>query len=135
MGLLTREAERRALAWLLVDSDDNNLPVTQPIMIRLVSANGTTTTAGTEISGDVYEPTQTTWGFTATIPGAEFVNATTVSFTALDADASVSVAGVELWDSSSTPLRVGYAALPSPVTIPAGQPFEIAPGQLKVKLV
>lgn len=134
MGLLTRDVETRILKWLLINSDDSNLPVEQPVVARLMATNGNATSPGTEITGDVYSPAEVSWGISAEVPGVSAINGLDVTFIALDSSSAKTVVGVELWDSSDTPIRIGYAALDSAVTIAAGDPFSVAPGQLKVKL-
>ena len=133
-GFLTREAERRILQSLLINSSDKNQLFTQPIMMRLMSANGDSVTPGTQIDADVYEPVEVYWGQSGAYPSVEFVNGSGIEFNALDVDTNITVSGIELWDSSTTPVRIGWAPFTATTVVPAGEPFVIAPGQLKVKL-
>lgn len=134
MGLLTRDAESRMLRWLLINPDDENLPVQLPIYARLMGTNGNATNPGTEVAGDAYSPTTVSWGISAETPGVSAINGIAVEFSLLSVTNNVTVVGVELWDDSDTPVRIGYAALDSAVVVPAGQSFSVAPEQLKVKL-
>lgn len=134
MGVLTKEVERRMLLWALSDPTDPNIPLTLPIMVRLMGTNGTVDTPGTEVVGDVYDPVEAVFGYSEGGSGATFVNFTVVEYNSVNSTTQVSVAGVELWDSSDTPVRVGLASLDAPILVAAGTTFSIAPGQLKVRL-
>ena len=138
MGQLTREAERRLLTWMLIDPLDTTIVLTQPVVVRLMRINGDATNPGTEINegvnADTYIEVEAEWIQSATTPGVEFVNALDISYNSLSSSAQVTVSGAELWDSSETPVRIGYATFTSPVIIAAGDPFTVAAGQLKVKL-
>lgn len=134
MGVLTKEVERRMLHWALTDATDPNLPLTLPIMVRLMSTNGTHDVLGTQVVGDTYEPVDTAFAYNDAGVGATFINTTVVEYNAIDSTTSVTVVGAELWDSSETPVRVGLATLDIPVPVAPGTTFTISPGQLKVKL-
>lgn len=134
MGQLTQEAERRMLLWALQDSTNTSLAFTQPMVVRLVSTNGDAVAAGVQVLGDTYTEQEAYFAQTATTPGVELVNTSTIEFNSLDLATTVTVAGAEMWDSSDTPVRVAFAALSDPVPISAGNPFIIGTGQLKVRL-
>ena len=135
MGLLTREAEQRLLSWMLINANDSDLPFQQPIMAHLMSANGDRVVEGVEVIGDVYSPCESFYVSTTTTPKVEYVNGTVIEFNAISTTSDVVVAGIELRDSSSPGIRIAYAALDNPITVPSSTEFTIAPGQLKVSLL
>lgn len=98
--------------------------------VRLVTANGTATAAGTEVVGGSYAPaTGTTWAAAAN--GASS-NSSKISFTNMPA---VTVVGVELWDTTpATPVRRWFGALTTSRTLAAGDDAEFAIGELDVTL-
>lgn len=134
MGLLTREAERRVLKWLLVDQLDTTITLTHPVVVRLMGTNGDSTNAGVEIVGDSYVEAESEWVESTTTPGVEFVNVTDITYNSLSSTAQVTVVGAELWDSSEPAVRIGYATLTNPVIVAAGDPFTVGAGQLRVHL-
>lgn len=131
---MTREMEKRMLLGALQSSTDSENIIEQPIWLRLMSINGNLTDPGTEITGTSYSPTEAYFVQSATTPAVEVVNSSSIQFNSLDPSVNVTVAGVELWDSSDTPIRLAYSALSSPITVAAGAPMTISPGQLKVRL-
>lgn len=134
-GFLVRDMERRILVWMLQDSNDISTILVQPIQVRLMATNGDDTDAGDEIDGDSYEPVDSFWAQNATDPGVEFENTSSIEFNSLDADASVDVVGLELWDSNSNEaVRVAYAVFDDTQTVTAGDPFILSAGTVKVKL-
>lgn len=133
-GQLTRDAERRLLFWALVSSSDTTLPYTLPINVRLMGSVGTHTTSGVEITGDSYDSMEAYFAQSSITPEVEFVNTVEVEFNSLDSTDSVAIAGVELWDSASTPSRFGLVNFSVPITVAAGYPYTIGIGQLKVQL-
>lgn len=135
LGLLTQELETRLLTWALVNPFDTSIPVSLPIKVRLMSANGNASTAGTEVTGDAYSAIEATFSTSTTSTGALVVNTASIEFAALDTATSKTVVGVELWDSSDTPVRLAFAPLLSTFSVAALSPFIIGIGQLKVSLV
>lgn len=132
-GQLDSDMERRILTWMFTDSYDTSLPLVQPVTVRLMATNGDEDTAGVEIAGDSYEPADSSWAQTTTTPGAEFSNTVDVEFNSLDQDSTVSVAGIELWDSNTTsPTRVAFATFDTVQDVAAGDPFVITTGTIKV---
>lgn len=134
-GFLVRDMERRILVWMLQNSGDASVKLVQPIQVRLMSANGDDTDAGTEITGDTYEPVDSFWAQNATDPGVEFENTDDIEFNSLDPDVTVNVVGIELWDSNANEqVRVAYATFDDPQDVVAGDPFILSAGTVKVKL-
>lgn len=121
---LTDVAENGALALLTGGS----FTVTGPIMARLMSANGSDTAAGTQVTGGSYAPQAVTFG---TPSGGSAANTATVTFAAMPAG---DVVGVELWDSAGAPKRLWWGALTVTRTLAAGDTFEFAAGDLVTSL-
>lgn len=133
-GALTVEAEQRILFWVLVDPE-NTLPFEQPILIKLMSANGSATAPGTEITGDSYVPVDCLFSLSSDSPGVKMLNTFAVEFDSLSSTTNVTVVGVEIWDSSDTaPIRVAYATFSPSITVSTGEPLNLAPGQVTVKI-
>jgi hypothetical protein len=78
---------------------------TTPIKCRLMTANGSGTAAGTEVTGGSYVSQTAT--FAAASAGSKSTNAN-LTYTSMPA---VTVVGVELWDSAGTPIRRWWGAL------------------------
>lgn len=126
---LTDVAESNALKWLVGQA--TTAPVT-PLMCRLMSANGTDATAGTEITGDTYTPQSITFSAVTALGATD--NSALISFTSLDSAAQKTVVGVEIWDSAATPVRWWHGALTASKVVNAGDPFEIPIGDLDLSL-
>lgn len=135
MGQLTIDIQKKVLSWLLHNSAYPVNPPLQPIMVHLMSSNGNNATRGVEVSGDSYVPEVASWIIPDGGVDAYAVNSSEISFSAIDSTSAVSVAGIELWDSSSTPQRIAYGELEYPVSVGPNQSFTIAVEQIKVRLV
>lgn len=104
-----------------------------PIHVRLLTANGSNTAAGTELAtGGGYTsgagaPTVT---FAAAASGSAASNAA-VTITNMPA---ATITGIELWDSATVPLRKWQGALTASKTVAAGDTFQIAAGSLTVSI-
>jgi hypothetical protein len=81
---------------------------TTPIRMRLMSANGTATAAGTEVTGGSYTPQTIGTAMGTSASGSITNSAGALTYTGLPAG---NVAGVEVWDSAGTPLRFWFQAL------------------------
>jgi len=101
---------------------------TTPLKARLMTANGSATAAGTEVTGGSY--TAQTVTFAAAASGAA-ANSAQVVYTAMPA---VTVTGVEIWDSSGSPQRLWWAPLTTPKALSAGDTFQFDTGALQVGL-
>jgi hypothetical protein len=127
---LTDTAENLALNWLFVPAQTPTRP-TSPIKVRLMSANGSDSAAGTELS--------TAQGYTAggisitfgTAAAGATDNTTAATWTNMPA---VTIVGVELWDSAGTPVRLAYGPLTANKTTNSGDTFTIAIGDLDLTL-
>lgn len=89
---------------------------TSPLKLRLMTANGTSTAAGTELSASGYTAGGSTMGtpsFGASSAGvASSSNA--VSWTA--SGSWTTVTGIEIWDTAGTPKRLVFGALTANIT-------------------
>lgn len=89
---------------------------TSPLHLRLMTANGSSTSAGTELSGTGYTAGGATMGtpsFGANSSGVSS-SANAVSWTA--SATWTTVVGVEVWDTSGTPKRLLWGALTANIT-------------------
>lgn len=105
-----------------------------PIRVRLMTANGSQTAAGTELvssagyTGGASAPSVT---FAAAAAG-QSASSTAVTINNMP---GATIVGVELWDSGAvTQKRLWYGALSSPKTTNAGDTFTIAAGSLTAAL-
>jgi hypothetical protein len=108
--------------------------------LRLMTANGSGTTNGTELSGATgYTPgdqasnAMAAWtaisGTTALIVGP----AAAVSWTNSGGSAWTAIAGIEIWDRAATPLRWIWGALTGGVvTVNAGNTLQFAASSISV---
>jgi hypothetical protein len=123
---LTNTAENLMLDW--VNGVGSPTRPTTPLKVALVTANGTDTSAGTEVSGGSYARQNVT--FTAASSGAT-ANDAAITFTNMPA---ATIVGVEVWDSAGTPVRLWYGALAANKTTNSGDTFTIATGDLDLTL-
>jgi len=103
-------------------------PFTAPLKLALVTANGSATANGTEVTGGSYARQSATFNAAS---GGSATTSATVSFTSMPA---ATVVGVELWDSATTPKRVWWGPLSASKTVNAGDTFQIVSGALTVSL-
>lgn len=109
---------------------------TTPLHIRLMTANGSATAAGTELAtGGSYTAVT---GIATT--GSGFAAANTTTATAATNAALTqtnmpvsTIVGIEIWDSTGTPARKWFGALTASKTLAAGDTFSIATGALTVQ--
>lgn len=127
-GNITDTLEARMVDWCLGTGSPTR--PTTPIKCRLMTANGSDSAAGTEVTGGSYASQTVTFGAAAT-PGGSTSNAADTSFTGMPA---VTIVGVELWDSAGTPVRLWYGALTASKTTNSGDTFTIPAGSLTIGL-
>lgn len=125
---LTDTAETRIMDWLNPSQAAPARPV-GPLKLRLMSANGSDTTAGTEITGDTYTPQDVTLA-----AGNPTSNTALISYASLDSATQKTVVGVEVWDSAGTPVRWWHGPLAANKIVNAGDPFEIPIGDLDLSM-
>jgi hypothetical protein len=95
---------------------------TAPIRVALVTATGSATAAGTEVTGGSYA--RQTITFAAPAGGAISSNVA-LTYTNMPA---CTVTGVDEFDSATTPVRRWFGNLSSSKTVNAGDTFSIASG-------
>ena len=122
---LTDAAEARVLNWL---TGNTTTAPTLPLMVRLMTANGSDAAPGTEVvnAGDsTYAPQAAAFpsasGTTQTANGSDIV------FSNMPA---TTVVGVEIWDSAATPFRWWWGAATAPQATSLGNPLRILAGTL-----
>lgn len=119
---LTNTAESLVLDW--INGVGTPTRPTTPLKVRLMTANGSDSAAGTEVTGGTYTPQSVT--FTSASSGAASNNAD-LTFTLMPA---ATVVGVEIWDSAGTPVRLWYGPLAANKTTNLGDTFTILSGDL-----
>jgi hypothetical protein len=105
---------------------------TTPLKCRIMTANGSATANGTELSsGGSYVAgtgmSPATFGSASTTTGAA---STSVALTQTNMPTAATLAGVELWDSAATPKRKWWGALTATKSTNAGDTFTIPSGSL-----
>lgn len=111
MGALTATLDNKILDHIALTAP---YTPTSPLKLRLMTANGSASTAGTEVTGGSY--TSKTIAFNAALGGSASHTAD-ITFTGMPA---CTVVGVEIWDSAGTPVRIWWAAMSSPKTLASG---------------
>lgn len=102
--------------------------VTGTIKLRLMTANGSDASAGTEVTGGSYVAQTIT--FTTASSGA-IENSGAISFTGMPA---ATVVGIEIYDSAGSPKRLLYGALTTSRTVTAGDTVQFASGAIDITL-
>jgi hypothetical protein len=127
MAALTDAGAQQVLAWLT--AQPATAP-TSPLLVALETVAGTSSVAGTEVTGGGYVRQLFTPSLVTTSAGVTSVrNASLVRFENMPA---VTVVAFAIWDSAATPTRWLYAPLTTSRTFNAGDPAEFAIGQLVV---
>ena len=124
-GNITDTFENRMLDWSLGNSAT---APTAPLKCRLMTANGSDSSAGTEVTGGSYTPQTVT--FSASSGGATS-NTADLVFLGMPA---CTVVGVEVWDSAGSPVRIWYGALSVSKVVSVGDAFKIPAGSLALSL-
>jgi len=126
---LTDAAEARVLNWL---TGNSTTALTGPLMVRLMTANGSDSVAGTEVAnagGSTYAPQSvafpTATGTTQTANSADIVFANMPTCT---------VVGVEIWDSAGTPFRWWWGAAVASKAVNLGDTLRILAGALVLNM-
>jgi hypothetical protein len=94
------------------------------LKLRLMTANGSASAAGTEVTGGSYS--SKTIAFNAA-SGDSAAHTADITFTGMPA---VTVVGVEIWDSAGTPVRLWWGALTSSRTTLSGDDLKFAAGSI-----
>jgi hypothetical protein len=99
---------------------------TTPMMLRLMSANGSASSNGTQITGGSYVAQNLTAAL-GTEANGTVTTTSAVSFTGMPATTTT---GAEIWDSAGSPKRGWWAALAANKTTGAGDTLTFAIGQI-----
>lgn len=121
MASLTDTAENRVLDWL---TGNPTTAPTAPLKVALLTANGSDSAAGTEVTGGSYARQTVTFDVAAS--GAT-ANTSLIRFTGMP---TCTVTGAAIYDSAATPVRWFHGALAAPKTLTSGDVFEFAVGDL-----
>lgn len=121
---LTNVTEGHTLNWL---TGNVTTAPTLPLMVRLMTVNGSDTAAGTEVVGGGYTPQSAAFGLAPS--GGPTSNTGLLRFDNMPAS---TLTGFEIWDSAGTPVRWHWASFSAPVSVLAGEPVEFAIGALVI---
>ena len=102
--------------------------VTTPIKLALVTANGSDSAAGTEVTGGSYARQTITFGAASS---GSISNGSAVTFTGMPA---CTVVGIEIYDSAGSPKRLAYGPLTASRTVSAGDSVEFATSAVTLSL-
>lgn len=102
---------------------------TTPMKLALVTANGSATSAGTEVTGGSYARQTLTMGSAS---GGANANSGSISFTSMPA---ATVVGVEVYDSAGSPRRAWWGALTSSKTVGAGDTLSFATSSITAQIL
>lgn len=102
--------------------------ITAPVKMRLMTANGSDTSAGTQLSASGgYTSGGSALAFAAAASGSKATNAD-VSWTNMPA---ATLTGMEEWDTSGTPQRIFWAPWSAGnISVASGNTFTVASGSL-----
>lgn len=127
---LTDGAEARILNFLT-----GNTPATAPttpLLVRLMTANGSDSAAGTEVAnagGSTYAPQA--GAFPAATGTTSTANSADIVFTNMP---TCTVVGLEIWDSNGTPFRWWWGAANASKAVNLGDTIRILAGQLALTM-
>jgi hypothetical protein len=102
--------------------------VTTPIKLALVTANGSDSAAGTEVTGGSYARQTITFDAAS---GGSISNNAAISFTGMPA---CTVVGIELYDSAGSPKRLAYGPLTNTRTVTSGDTVQFASSAVTLSL-
>jgi hypothetical protein len=102
--------------------------VTTPIKLALVTANGSDSAAGTEVTGGSYARQTVSFGSASS---GSITNNASVTFSSMP---SCTVVGIEIYDSAGSPKRLAYGALTASRTVTAGDSVEFATSSITLSL-
>lgn len=126
---LTDGAEARALNWL---TGNTTVAPTLPLSVRLMTANGSDSVAGTEVvngGGSAYAAQ--TAAFPAASGTTSTANSADIVFTNMPA---CTVVGIEIWDSAGTPFRWWWGAAVASKAVNLGDTVRILAGTLTLTM-
>lgn len=102
--------------------------VTTPIQLALMTANGSDSAAGTEVTGGSYARQTIAFGSAS---GGQIANNAVINFTGMPA---ATVVGIEIYDSAGTPKRLAYGALTANKTTASGDTLQFAASSITLSL-
>ena len=102
--------------------------VTTPIKLALVTANGSDSAAGTEVTGGSYARQTISWSAASS---GEIHNDAVINFTGMP---TATVVGIEVYDSAGTPKRLAYGALTSTKSVSSGDTLQFAISSISLTL-
>lgn len=105
---------------------------TDPVRGRLMTANGSAGSNGTEVvnsGGSTYASQDVDAALPTNPTSLPVVNTGAVTWTNLP---TATVVGLELWDSAATPLRKWFGALAASKSVALGDSLTIAAGSLSI---
>ena len=111
---LTNTAESRVANWL---TGNTTVAPTLPLKLRLMTATGSDSAAGTEVAGGTYAPQ--TIAFDSVSGGATPSNNALIRFEGLTP--GTDIVALEIWDSAGTPIRWHWTAI-------TGAPVDVTDG-------
>jgi hypothetical protein len=126
---LTDGAEARTLNWL---TGNSTTAPTGPLLVRLMTANGSDSAAGTEVTnsgGSTYASQSV--AFSAASGSGSAANSADVVFTNMPA---ATIVGIEIWDSNGTPFRWWWGAATASKTTNLGDTLRILAGALALTM-
>ncbi len=127
---LTDGAEARVLNFLT--GNTSAAAPTLPLMVRLMTANGSDSAAGTEVvngGGSTYAAQSV--AFPAASGTTSAANSADVVFANMPA---ATIVGIEIWDSAGSPFRWWWGAATSPKTTNLGDTLKILAGALVLNM-
>lgn len=106
---------------------------TTPINLALVSSNGSSTAAGTEVanSGGSTYARQSMASALGTASAGSITTTAAITFSNMPA---ITTTGVEVWDSAGTPVRRWFGALTTSKTTALGDTLSFASGAITATL-
>jgi hypothetical protein len=102
--------------------------VTTPVKLALMTANGSDSAPGTEVTGGSYA--RQTIAFDSASSGS-IANNAEINFTGMP---SCTVVGIEIYDSAGSPKRLAYGALTASRTVTSGDTVQFAIGSVTLSL-
>lgn len=100
------------------------LTITTPMKARLMTANGSDSANGTELgTSGGYTAGGATITFGSAASAGSISNTVAVTWTNMPA---TTIVGLEIWDSTGSPVRIWWGALASSKTVASGDTFEFA---------
>ena len=102
--------------------------VTTPIKLALMTASGSDSAAGTDVTGGSYARQTISFGSAAS---GQIANSATINFTSMPA---ATVVGIEIYDSAGTPKRLAYGTLTASKTTASGDTLQFAASAITLSL-